>query len=95
MDDDDDDDDGDGEDAIEAGRGARAIGNAATTSTRRRCALCARDNSANGRRNGRRNNVRCGGGVSGDATSDDGTTSQGKGATKPNLRTGETRVMRR
>jgi hypothetical protein len=74
---DEDDDDDDGGNAIDAGRGARAIGNAATTTTRRRCVLCARENSANERRNGRRNDVRCGGGVSGDATM--ASTSQGKG----------------
>jgi hypothetical protein len=68
--------------AIDVGRGAHAIGNAATTTTRRQCALCARYNSANGRRNGRRNDVRCGGGVSGDATM--ASTSQVKGVTAPN-----------
>jgi hypothetical protein len=87
------DEDDDGGNAIDAGRGARAIGNAATTTTQRRCALCARENSPNERRNGRRNDVRCGGGVSGDATM--ASTIQGKGVTTPNPRTGETRAMQR
>ncbi len=47
------DDDDDGGNAIDAGRGARVIGSDATTTTQRRCALCARENSANGRRKGR------------------------------------------
>ncbi len=46
-------------------------------------AIRERENSANRRRNERRNDVRCGGGVSGDATI--ALTSQGKGAMGPNL----------
>jgi hypothetical protein len=76
------DNDDDGGKAIDAGGGTHAIRNAVTTTTQRRCVLCARENSANGSRNGRRNDVRCGGGVSGDATM--ASTSQGKEATVPN-----------
>jgi hypothetical protein len=69
-----DDDNNDRGKAIDTGGGACAISNAVTMTTQ--CALCVKEKSANRRRNGRKNDVRCGGGIGGDATM--ASTSQGK-----------------